>query len=89
MSLQEVFYIVGLVYMSLGIVLLIALVIVAFYIKGRIDAIHKTFDQKLHIIEKLTSRPAESAADFGASLAEAAIDRVRSAFEGNKKKKSS
>lgn len=87
MTLQDFFYVVGLIYMSLGIILLIALVIAVFYIKRRIDVLHKTFDSKLEMIGRITSHPAESAADFGASLAEAAIEKVKSALEGSKKKK--
>lgn len=71
--------------MSLGMVLLVALVIAVFYIKKKVDVLHKTFDKKFELLEKITSRPVESAADFGASLAEAAIDKVRSAFESSKK----
>lgn len=73
--------------MTLGVILLVALVIAVFYIKKKINDIHRTFEQKLHFLEKVASRPAESAVDIGATLAEAAMDRIKSAFEGNKKGK--
>lgn len=87
MSLQDLFYIVGLVYMSLGIILLIALVIAVFLVKKKINDMQRLFDQKLHFIEKMAQRPAESAVDIGASLAEAAMDKIKSAFEGNSRRK--
>lgn len=72
--------------MSLGIVLLVALVVAVFYIKRKVDLLHKTFDKKLELISRIASHPAESAADIGASLAEAALAKVKSALEGSKKK---
>lgn len=85
MTLQDVFYIVGLVYMTLGIILLLALVIAVFYIKKKVEDMHKTFEQKLDLVHKIVQRPAESAMDIGATVAEAAIEKIKSAWEGKKK----
>lgn len=71
----------------MGIVLLVALVFAVFYIKNKVDAMHKTFENKLEFLSKVTTHPAESAVDIGASFAEAAIERVKSAWEGSGKKK--
>lgn len=87
MSLQDLFYIVGLMYMSMGIVLLIALVFAVFYIKKRVDDMHKVFDDKLGLIGKVMHHPAESAVDLGASFAEAAIEKIKEVVENKKKTK--
>lgn len=89
MGLQEVYYILGIFYMSMGIVLLIALVFAVFYIKKRIDHIQKEVSEKLDIIAQAAKHPGEAAVGIGASLAEAAIDRIKSALEKKEKKKSS
>ncbi len=87
MSLQDLFYLVGLAYMTMGIVLLIALVFAVFYIKNKVDQMHRTFGDKLEFVRNITTHPAESAVDIGASLAETVIEKVKSALEGSKKKK--
>ena len=74
--------------MTMCIVLLIALVVAVFFIKKKVSDMHKTFEDKLELISNITSHPAESAVDIGASLAEAAIERVKAAWEGKEKKKS-
>lgn len=87
MSLQDLFYIVGLFYMTMCIVLLIALVIAVFYIKKKVVDLEQTFEEKLEFVKNITSHPAESAMDMGASLAETIIDKVKSAMESKGKKK--
>lgn len=88
MSLQDLFYIVGLTYMSMGIVLLVALVFGVFYIKKRVDDMHKSIDEKLHFVGKVVQHPAESAMDIGASFAETAIEKVKDMLEKSKEKRS-
>lgn len=87
MSLQDIFYTVGLVYMGMGIVLLLAIVVAVFYIKKKVTDMHRTFEEKLEFIARITSRPAESAVDIGASLAENVIERVKAALDKKEKKK--
>lgn len=88
MGLQEVFYILGIFYMGMGIVLLIALVFAVFYIKKRIDTIQRAMEEKLDIIAEAARHPGEAAVGIGASLAEAAIEKLKSAIEKKDKKKS-
>lgn len=87
MSLQDLFYMVGLFYMTMCIVLLMALVIAVFYIKKKVNDMHRTFEEKLEFVKNITSRPVESAVDIGASFAETIIEKVKSAVEGKKTKK--
>lgn len=87
MGLQEIYYILGIFYMSMGIVLLVALVFAVFYIKRRVDYIQKSFEEKLDLIAQAAKHPGEAAVGIGASLAEAAIDRIKDALEKKEKKK--
>lgn len=73
--------------MTLGIILLVALLFAVFYIKKKITDLHRTFDDKLSLLTKVMHKPAESAMDIGASLAEAAIERVKNVFEKKDRRK--
>jgi len=48
MSLEETFYVVGIIYMGLGLVLLIALVIAVFAIKAKVNAMQRRIEDKFH-----------------------------------------
>lgn len=50
MNLQDTFYIVGIVYMSIGLILLLALVIAVFVIKAKINAIHHRIEEKFQAV---------------------------------------
>lgn len=77
----------GIFFMSMGIVLLVALVFAVFYIKRKIDHIQKEMSEKLGTIAEAARHPGEAAVGIGASLAETAIKKVKEALEDNKKKK--
>jgi len=87
MGLQEVFYILGIFYMGMGMVLLVALVFAVFYIKKRIDTIQRAMEEKLDVIANAAKHPGEAAVGIGASLAEAAIEKIKDALENKKKTK--
>ena len=87
MGLEEIFYILGIFYMGMGIVLLVALVFAVFYIKKRIDTIQHSMEEKLDIIAQAAKHPGEAAVGIGASLAEAAIDKIKDALEKKGKSK--
>ena len=53
MSLQDTFYVLGIVYMSLMLLIMLALVIAVFVIKHRIDEIHRKIDEKLAIVTNI------------------------------------
>lgn len=77
MSLQDIFYVVSIVYMTLFIVLMIGLVIVLFYIKRTIDQVCKTVNEKIAVISHITSEPKDFAASVGAAVAHSAMKRVK------------
>lgn len=73
--------------MTMCIVLLLALVIAVFYIKKKVNDMHRTFEEKLDFISSMASRPVESAVDIGASFAEAAVEKIKEALGKKKTKK--
>jgi hypothetical protein len=53
MDLQETFYIIGIIYMSLMLVIMVALIIAVFVIKHKINEIHRKIDEKLAIVNNI------------------------------------
>ena len=50
MDLQNTFYIIGIIYMSLMTIIIIALVIAVFAIKAKINEIHRQIEDRLHAV---------------------------------------
>lgn len=59
MELQTIFYIVGIIFMSLMLILFIALVAAVFVIRAKINAIHQQIEQKLSVVTGLASKGAD------------------------------
>jgi len=55
MELEKTFYIIGIIYMGLGTLLMLALVIAVFMIKAKINAIHRRIEEKLHSAAELVA----------------------------------
>jgi len=53
MDLQETFYILAIVFMSLMLLIMIAVVIAVFVIKSKINAIHRRIEEKLAILNNI------------------------------------
>ncbi len=53
MELQTTFYIIGIIFMSLMLLLTIGLAIAVFIIKSKIDAIHRRIDDKLEMVSNI------------------------------------
>jgi hypothetical protein len=53
MDLQDTFYILGIVYMSLMLLIMLALVIAVFIIKRKVNEIHRKIDEKLAIVNNI------------------------------------
>jgi hypothetical protein len=61
-GLQEAFYIVGIVFMGIMLVLIFSLVVGVFIIKGKINRIHDNIEDKINSITHLAGRGGELAA---------------------------
>lgn len=89
MALENLFYIVALFYMGMGIVLLIALVFAVFFIKKKVMDLERTFEEKLGMVAEAARHPGEAAMGIGASLAEKAVEKIQGFMEEQKTKKKS
>jgi hypothetical protein len=50
MDLQDAFYIIGIVFMSLMLIIMLATVIAVFVIKAKINSIQRHVEEKLHAV---------------------------------------
>lgn len=86
MSLQDLFYLLGIIMMSLASLLLLGIVILLFYIKKKITDLHDTIENKINTVSSLVSQSGEIAANVGATLAQGAIKGVARMMEKKKEK---
>lgn len=77
MSIQDIFYFLGSVFMGLGIILLIIIGIVLWVIKVKITELHELIDEKVNKITRFTEDPGGVAADIGSKVASSAINTVK------------
>lgn len=87
MTLENTFYVMAIICMTLGIVILLTLVVAVLYIKQRVTEMEKAVREKMDIISNVAAHPGEAAVGIGASLAEAAIERVKTAFAKKRSRK--
>jgi len=69
MDLQNTFYVLGIITMSLMLVMLIALVIAVFAIKAKINSIHRQIEEKLRGVQA-AARVGEAIFDTAKKVAE-------------------
>lgn len=50
MELQEVFYTMGIIYMAIMFIVMIAALVAVLVIKHKIDLIHRSIEEKLHTV---------------------------------------
>lgn len=74
MTLENTFYVLGIIYMTVGIIMLIALVFAVFYIKKKIDTISHNIEEQL---ERIKEKPGDVAMDIGSAVAASAIKQVK------------
>lgn len=68
MDLQDTFYILGIIYMGLMLLIMIGLVMAIFIIKAKINAIQRNIEDKLHTVTNI----AHIAQNLGSEVAEKA-----------------
>jgi cell division protein FtsL len=61
MSLQDAFYVIGIVFMSLMLIIIVALVTAVFVIKAKITHIHRQIEEKLMAVTSLSEKVARTA----------------------------
>jgi cytochrome c-type biogenesis protein CcmH/NrfG len=69
MNVQDIFYLFGIIFMLLVILMLLGTAVLLYIIKNKVSALHKSMTAKVHAIKKYRQRMEEIAEDAGALLA--------------------
>jgi hypothetical protein len=78
-TLQMIFYILGITYMVVGLIILIVIGVAILTIKKTITDLHKTVEAQ---IERFTNDPADMALEIGQKMASKAVKRIKESLEG-------
>jgi hypothetical protein len=69
MTLENTFYVLGIIFMVLNIAILVGIVVGVFFIKKKIEEIQQNVEEKIATVKEVTSQPAELARGMGAIVA--------------------
>lgn len=61
MELQNAFYIIGIIFMSLMLLILLAIVAAVFTIKAKINHLHNTVEEKIHNVANIGEKVSQTA----------------------------
>ena len=86
MNLQDAFYIIGIICMSLYTLFLIVMVILLFYIKKKINDLTDIVEKKIEIAKEITNHPKRVAASIGAAVATKALSKTADIIRPKKKR---
>lgn len=78
-GLQETFYIMGIIFMAVSFVILIALVTAVFVIRSKINKIHEAIDQKLSAVTDFAEKSGELA-----GMASSTFRQAKKVFKNKK-----
>ena len=78
MDLQNTFYIVGIIFMSLATIILIFIGYVLFALKQRITHLTQTVEDRVDAISRMVADPTDAAITVGARVANKAVNKVKS-----------
>ena len=77
MDLQNTFYLMAIIFMSLLIIITLAVAVILFYIMKKIADVQKAIDKQIDRLNRFTADPADTAANIGAAVANTAINQVK------------
>jgi len=81
MDLQTTFYILGIVFMSLCIILFASMLVLVFYIWRQVTQLQQFIEEK---IDDFTNRPGEIVSDIGAAMVSKAVKKAKNFFDPEK-----
>jgi hypothetical protein len=82
MSLQDTFYTLGIIFMSVSLLILVGIAVLLFYIRGKVAAIHAEIEAKIKDVNDYAVRPVKKIVD----MAGAFMARNSGKSKGNKRK---
>ncbi len=80
-QLESTFYILGIIYMVLNIVLLVGIGIGIYYIVRQVLDIRRQVTEKIKIVENAIQHPEETAAKVGMSILKAGLRKAKKVFK--------
>lgn len=82
MTLENTFYVLGIIFMVINIAILLGIVIGIFFIKKKIEEIHQNIEEKIDTVKEVTSQPAMLARGAGSIAASIISFGLKKAFGG-------
>lgn len=76
-GLEQAFYIMAIIFMSIMFVIMIALVAAVFVIKSKINHLHQQIEEKLDIVTRLAEKGGEISALAGSAVVKKAKNAIR------------
>jgi len=86
MDLQNTFYIIGIICMTLYTLLLIAIVVLLFYIKNKITEFYTILEEKIETVKEVIYHPKRAAATVGTAVADVALNQAEKLIKNNKRR---
>ena len=68
MNLQDAFYTLGIVFMSVSLLILIGIAVLLFYIRGKVAEIHAEIEEKIQDINNYAVRPVKKVVDMAGAF---------------------
>jgi flagellar biogenesis protein FliO len=68
MDLQNTFYVLGIVFMSLSLLILVGIIVLLFYIKKKVASIHAEIEAKIDDINNYAVKPVKKVVDIAGSF---------------------
>lgn len=84
MALQNTFYVVGIIAMTLYTLLLIAIVILLFYIKNKLSEVFEKIERQFDLAKNIVTHPQEAAVVLGVSAAKLVFGQIINLFRRKK-----
>jgi hypothetical protein len=84
MDLQNTFYLLGIIFMSFSILILLSIVVLLFLIINGIRGIHKNINDKIDLFAERATSSSNLAVDIGTAVAGSVIKKAKQAFDKQK-----
>lgn len=81
MNLQDTFYLTGIIFMSLLILLFISVIILLFIIKKKLNELYEKIEEKYEEARNLATHPKKFAKKIGATVAKKALAKAEKMIE--------
>jgi sensor histidine kinase YesM len=86
-SIQDIFYLLGSIYLTVGILVMIFIAIVLLMMAKSISHLSKMIEEKIGVISDIAEDPSSYAIKLGSNVAGSAIKKVKEMITSEKKQK--